>query len=120
MNCPVCIERYESSGYHKPFTIVPCGHSLCHKCLNSLQTRICPKCRVTIRDEIVNYGIIEIIEEQQTSHQNPASSDQLTADFIRSTDKIGPINEGSQPIAINNQERTIVYRGPTLENNIKK
>ncbi len=47
-SCPVCFEEYSDSGEHVP-RIMPCSHTLCHKCIKALlqgglQIK-CPECK---------------------------------------------------------------------------
>ena len=54
MNCNICFENYNDSTV-KPFSITPCGHTFCEKCLDNLLAYAnisqpkCPKCRVQIK-----------------------------------------------------------------------
>ncbi len=52
MNCNICFENYNDSTV-KPFSITPCGHTFCEKCLDNLLANIslpkCPKCKVQIK-----------------------------------------------------------------------
>ena len=42
--CELCLEIYNQFE-RKPFSLVPCGHSICSKCSNSLERNVCPFCR---------------------------------------------------------------------------
>jgi hypothetical protein len=42
--CELCLEVYNQFE-RKPFSLVPCGHSICSKCSNSLERNVCPFCR---------------------------------------------------------------------------
>jgi hypothetical protein len=66
MDCSICFEEYESSGDRKPYSIIPCGHPICLKCLNTLHERNCPDCRAPITGQTVNYGIMQMIDSQET------------------------------------------------------
>lgn len=48
--CPVCQDEKDY-----PYSIVPCGHSIGHNCLNRLRT--CPICRGQFDSTIVNYAL---------------------------------------------------------------
>ena len=53
-NCPVCLDVYEENGDHVP-RILPCGFTLCDKCIGRLlqgKSLDCPECR--IRHDVVN------------------------------------------------------------------
>ena len=46
--CPVCFEEYQLDGYQAP-RILPCSHTLCEKCLETLigNNKVdCPECRI--------------------------------------------------------------------------
>ena len=66
MECPICIEPYNSSD-KKPMSL-ECGHSLCGPCLESLfkSKRECPIDRTRIFKPLeaipINYGVLQIIE----------------------------------------------------------
>ena len=59
MNCSICFEKYDKLEL-KPTTLMPCGHTLCKKCLIQLkkQTSQCPTCRVEVQNENPNYAIL--------------------------------------------------------------
>lgn len=63
MNCDICYDDYNSNE-KKPFTLVPCGHTFCIKCINSLMSReaSCPNCRKKISEKIPNYGLVGLLE----------------------------------------------------------
>ena len=61
MNCQVCLENFNTLD-HKPYALIPCGHSFCLKCLNNLIEQFCPKCRKEINEKILNYAIIDILD----------------------------------------------------------
>ena len=85
MDCPVCFEKYQLSGDHQPFTVFPCGHSLCQKCLNSLLTRDCPNCMGPITGKVVCFGMMNMIEKKEENKNVSGSVNELTKNFIRST-----------------------------------
>ena len=58
MNCKICSKHY-SDVELKPFTLIPCGHTYCVKCLEKLKT--CPECDVNITGKLLNHAILEII-----------------------------------------------------------
>ena len=60
MECKVCLEIYNDSN-RKPKIITNCGHTFCSNCLNSLNIKSCPKCRNKIIDCVINYDILELI-----------------------------------------------------------
>lgn len=54
--CELCFEEYNLYD-KKAFSLVPCGHSLCVKCLESLQKQVCPFCRLEFISKIPNWEI---------------------------------------------------------------
>jgi hypothetical protein len=52
--CEVCLNNYDTM-IHKPYSLVPCGHTYCIECLNRI-TR-CPSCRIEFQDKIPNWEI---------------------------------------------------------------
>lgn len=64
MNCKICYEKYDKEN-HKPITLMPCGHSICTKCLVELKKQfivICPACRNTVTCEKPNYDLIDLLD----------------------------------------------------------
>ena len=61
MNCQVCFENYNDKD-NQPYAIIPCGHTFCKLCLESLKETKCPKCRREISEKIVNYAILDVLE----------------------------------------------------------
>ena len=68
MNCKICFDNY--SDYKKPYSIFPCNHTFCIRCLNNLTDLRCPKCRTIIRDKKPNYELIEILEFSSIKSEN--------------------------------------------------
>lgn len=46
-DCDICCEKYDESGSHVPL-VLPCGHTLCKQCVESLRTRSCPTCKSSL------------------------------------------------------------------------
>lgn len=64
MNCQICFENYNDSKT-KPYSITPCGHTFCSKCLDNLMitdAAKCPKCRIQIKGKIMNFAILDVID----------------------------------------------------------
>jgi hypothetical protein len=64
--CPVCYERYSNTV--KPMTLQPCGHGMCHECLEHYREAreeelTCPKCREIIIEEKPNYDMIDTMPD---------------------------------------------------------
>jgi hypothetical protein len=58
--CELCIEGFNQYD-RKPITQVPCGHTICQKCLDKLEINKtqCPFCRVEVVQKIPNWEIIK-------------------------------------------------------------
>ncbi len=52
--CEVCLNNYDTMT-HKPYSLVPCGHTYCIECLNRIIR--CPSCRIEFQDKIPNWEI---------------------------------------------------------------
>jgi hypothetical protein len=63
MDCSICNESFDDKE-HKPHSINPCGHCFCLKCIRLLTIRsLCPKCRGNIQSTIVNYAILDMLND---------------------------------------------------------
>ena len=56
--CELCLENYNLYD-KKPYSLVPCGHSICIKCFESLTKTVCPYCRAPYATKIPNWEIIK-------------------------------------------------------------
>lgn len=56
--CELCLESYNVYD-RKPYSLVPCGHSLCIKCFESLTKTVCPYCRCGFTSKIPNWEIVK-------------------------------------------------------------
>lgn len=54
--CELCLDVFNLYD-RKPVCLVPCGHSLCMKCFDSLRKNVCPFCRVPYENKIINWEI---------------------------------------------------------------
>ena len=54
-NCIICFESYNDSD-RKPKALIPCGHIVCGKCLDSINK--CPKCRKNIEKSVIIWDLI--------------------------------------------------------------
>lgn len=43
-DCDICYEQFDETGSHVPL-VLPCGHTLCRQCVESLKTHVCPTCK---------------------------------------------------------------------------
>lgn len=62
MQCKICFEKYNNTVV-KPYSLYPCSHSFCIRCLEALPQKECPKCKREIRDKQPNYDLLEALEE---------------------------------------------------------
>jgi len=77
MDCTICFETYNNSE-RKPIVLNPCGHSFCNSCLQHLLTQ-CPSCRTLIETKIINYALLNILQQQQNNEINiPNNSNHLS------------------------------------------
>lgn len=58
--CELCVDGFNQYD-RRPITQVPCGHTICLKCLNKLEINRsqCPFCRVEVEQKIPNWEIIK-------------------------------------------------------------
>eukprot|EP00923_Selenidium_pygospionis_P043791 GHVN01075614.1.p1 GENE.GHVN01075614.1~~GHVN01075614.1.p1 ORF type:complete len:246 (+),score=25.23 GHVN01075614.1:191-928(+) len=71
LECPICFNNFTASSLgdtdRTPF-VFPCGHTLCHNCLTSIQTTstqlLCPNCKQPAHSWSKNFCLIECIERQ--------------------------------------------------------
>jgi hypothetical protein len=54
-DCIICFEKYNDSN-RKPLVLIPCGHTICKKCSESIDN--CPKCRKNIERKVENWDLI--------------------------------------------------------------
>lgn len=56
--CELCLDSFNLYD-RKPFSLVPCGHSLCIRCFDSLTKTTCPYCRASFTSKIPNWEIVK-------------------------------------------------------------
>ena len=57
--CELCIESFNQYD-RRPFSLVPCGHTICLSCLNKIINKTqCPFCRLETESKIPNWEIIK-------------------------------------------------------------
>jgi hypothetical protein len=74
LRCPICIREYNSA--HRPFVLLPCGHSVCETTRGRLER--CPICRANIDNTVVNRDLLSVLEIVKKSQTSPASNQFLT------------------------------------------
>lgn len=60
LKCDICTYEYDANE-HKPCMLVPCGHTLCKKCLDSITNQRCPNDRQQIEKHMFNWEIIKLV-----------------------------------------------------------
>lgn len=73
--CEVCLDNYDTM-IHKPYSLVPCGHTYCIECLNRIIR--CPSCRIEFQDKIPNWEISRRLNPA-TAPSAPVQSDNSPA-----------------------------------------
>lgn len=62
ISCISCFEQF-APGQRDPICLSDCGHTICRVCSDSLKTRECPTCRVSITQQgSINYLVLEMVE----------------------------------------------------------
>ena len=74
MECTICNNSYDENE-HKPYSLTPCGHSFCKRCIGSLANRFCPNCRNSIESTTINYAILDILKEPTRPVSSSTSRD---------------------------------------------
>ena len=69
MECKICYQHFDE-GEHMPYTINPCGHYYCLKCLNGLRDQRCPMDRGRIESKTINRAIFDIITAKELNSAN--------------------------------------------------
>ena len=88
MQCQICFESYDNDS-HKPFTINPCGHYFCTKCVDEFNKTQCiwpnpqiipakcPVCRVDIESTVINRAILDMMMNKEDAARG-SSNEQVT------------------------------------------
>lgn len=69
MNCEVCSEIYNDTN-HKPYTLIPCGHTYCLDCIERLKSLSeqahfkCNHCNEPVEDYKPSYAIMKILDQK--------------------------------------------------------
>ncbi|XP_034237268.1 uncharacterized protein LOC117642811 isoform X2 [Thrips palmi] len=73
MDCNICMEPFNDSK-RRPKCIVPCGHTVCLGCLQSMHTRRCPDCRQEFSGQVEelpdNFFLLGLIESKASSNSD--------------------------------------------------
>ena len=122
MNCKICFENYNSN--HQPVTLMPCGHSICLPCLQSLEYAhsfaVCPHCRCEIFCSKPNYDLIEVLEHQNQISLNSSSSMHASDRSVRRASFKEIIEKDLELVneRLKEQMKTVRTRNPELNNAI--
>merc|ERR1719352_1006549 len=60
MECKICFVEFDLRD-REPL-VLPCAHSFCKSCVNSLPRKQCPTCREHFRTPQKNFVVLEIIQ----------------------------------------------------------
>lgn len=61
-SCKICFKNYDQT-INKPCAILPCCHTFCSECIDCLQDKKCPTCRVIIQDKCINWELQQLLPE---------------------------------------------------------
>lgn len=114
MECKVCLEIYNDSN-RKPKIITNCGHTFCSNCLNSLNIKSCPKCRNKIIDCVINYDILELINND--SNKIEFQNTQLLKEYLI---KDLELNIKNYFLKLNEFEKKIITLNDGYDNEFNK
>ena len=114
-DCIICFESYNDSN-RKPHTLIPCGHTICGVCLESINN--CPECRMLIERTVVSYALIpspifqNLVQSSVPSaplYANPYATAQTSGRQLSATQNpihtkkaliIYILNSASQPVEV--------------------
>jgi hypothetical protein len=75
MDCEICFGKYgDESEDEKPYVIVPCGHSICFKCLSASLLVKCPFCQVKITNYAINWTVLNAIRSSCCNASDDSTS----------------------------------------------
>lgn len=74
--CEICLINYDTMS-HKPYSLVPCGHTYCIECLNKMTSNSCPSCRCLFQNKIPNWEISKRLNSA-TAPSAPVQSNDST------------------------------------------
>lgn len=83
MECDICFLKFDFDE-RKPYILNPCGHSLCLTCSNKLNN--CPHCRNKIVGKIVNFALMNMIENNKAFpfKNNQIDDNKINSNLINS------------------------------------
>jgi hypothetical protein len=64
--CDICFNAYDNAD-HKPYTLVPCTHSICSTCIQSMNGNDCHICRRRIEQKVFNRLFLDNLVAQPRS-----------------------------------------------------
>ena len=66
--CKICYSEFDSVDL-KPYTLSPCGHTLCIECLKEIEEQFgeCPFCKTQINSYSLNNKLKELLEDKKDS-----------------------------------------------------
>jgi hypothetical protein len=70
--CEICTNDYDCD-YHRPFVLVPCGHTFCAACIERLENEECPYDRKPFTSKMPNWEI----ERSVTTHRLPEETSRI-------------------------------------------
>jgi hypothetical protein len=71
--CIICDEFYNEKN-KKPSCLVPCGHTICQECINSLSNNNCPTCRTEFNKNVTNWETLKTMNQVFHSKENHKSN----------------------------------------------
>ena len=78
MECSICLELFDKEE-NRPFSIIPCMHTFCNKCLSKFSTtQLCPHCNKQIKSTSLNISLWDLINDWES---NISNRDKNTFDF---------------------------------------
>jgi hypothetical protein len=117
MDCSICNEFYDENE-HKPHSLNPCGHYFCIKCIQSLENRSCPKCRGDIQSIIVNFAILDMLNDAARPKTSKSSNPIRESKIFQSLDNVlSEMNELDQSLTNTYEKR--ISEIETSVNNMK-
>lgn len=141
MECEICFNSYDHS-FHLPHTLMPCSHTLCIKCIKSIEKSnqmLCPVDRKVFTDHKPNYALLKIINPDYQKlisklHQYMSKIKELNGEVDRSRktqveSNVRILNETRDSInkkadkiiqKIQNERRKLLDETDNIENYLEK
>lgn len=119
MDCSICNEFFDENE-HKPYSLNPCGHYFCIKCIQSLTTRSCPKCRCNMQSTTVNFAILDMLNDEVRPKSLKSPNPIRESRIFQSLDNmLKELTELEQSLAITLEKR-ISYIETSVKNMKKR